>query len=303
MHLSKISLQKIVCALAIIFANARSVGADEPLVAARGVMVMNMKSNSVLYLQDADRRVPPASLAKIMTMHLVLDGVDKGRYKLTDVVRVSKRAASTGGAKMGLMAGDRLTLEQLLRGVAAASGNDASVAVAEYAAGSVERFVSMMNARARELGMKNTRFANPHGLPPAKGQYTTARDMMTLSHSYITKHADALAKYHSLASVTHRSKTTTNKNPLLGTCDGVDGLKTGWIQASGHSLITTARRGDVRIIVSLLGAETNEDEEAESRFLIEAAFSTVASGGTNKVIHQLAERASAKERQEALKDL
>lgn len=256
---------------------------------ARGVMLMNLKSESVLYVQSENDRVPPASLTKIMTMYILLDMLDEGKLKLTDMVRVGQRAAETKGSSMGLKAGERVPLSEILKGVAVASGNDAAVAAAVHAAGSEQRFVALMNAKARSLGLKNTRFTNPHGLPPAKGQYTTARDMLFLTKSYLEKHPEALA-YHSMTEVTHGETTTTNKNRLLGSCDGVDGVKTGWIRASGFHLVSTAQRGDIRILCVLLGASTTQAETEESRFLIEAAFKTVASSGSYKVAHQLRDR-------------
>ena len=258
-------------------------------VDARGVMIMNLKSESVLYLQKENRRVPPASLAKIMTMYVVMDELEAGKIKRTDRVRISAKAAATGGANMGLKAGERVVLEELIKGVAVASGNDASVAVAEHIAGSEARFVAMMNAKAKKLGLKNTRFANPHGLPPAQGQWTTARDMLHLAKSYLETHPDALP-YHSILEVTHGKTTTTNKNKLLKLCPGTDGIKTGWIQASGFSLVSTAKRGDVRILCVLLGASKSQAMTDESHFLLEAAFKTVESGGVDKVKYQLAER-------------
>lgn len=280
--------RSVLCAflvLTALFAAGRAWAA----VDARGVMIMNLKSESVLYLQNENRRVPPASLAKIMTMYVVMDELGKGKIKLADRVQISAKAAATGGASMGIRKDEQVELGELVKGVAAASGNDAAVAVAEYVAGSEARFVAMMNEKAKQLGLKNTRFTNAHGLPPAEGQYTTARDMLLLTKSYLETHPDALP-YHSIRAVTHGKTTTTNKNRLLDLCPGTDGMKTGWIQASGFSLISTARRGDVRILCVLLGASKSQAMTEESLFLMEAAFNTVESGGVNKVKHQLAER-------------
>lgn len=265
-----------------------------PRVRARAAMVMNLRSESVLFVQDIDRRIPPASLAKIMTMYVVFDQIAAGRADLTRSVRVSEHAASTRGATMGLRAGEILTLGELIKGVAAASGNDASVAVAEHIAGSEKKFVAMMNAKAKTLGLKDTRFTNPHGLPPAQGQWSTARDLLTLTKRYMEDHPEAMP-YHSILAVTHGGTTTTNKNRLLTTCEGVDGVKTGWIRESGHHLITTAQRGAVRVLCVLLGAEDNDDCLEESSFLIEAAFTTVASGGERKIIHQLRDREGSRD--------
>lgn len=266
-------------------------------VDARGIMIMNLKSESVLYLQDADRKVPPASLAKIMTMYVIMDQLKAGKVSLSDRVRISAHAAGQSGATMGLAAGETVEFGHLVEGVAVASGNDASVAAAEHIAGSVQRFVKMMNDKSRSLGLKNTSFANPHGLPPAKGQWTTARDMLMLSKSYMETHPEAM-RYHSQLSVQHGNTITTNKNKLLRLCPGADGIKTGWIRASGFNLVSTAKRDDIRILCVLLGASKSQAMTDESLFLVEAAFTTVESGGKNKVAHQIEARAKAEQAKE-----
>jgi fumarate hydratase subunit alpha len=251
---------------------------------------MNMKSGSVLYVQSEDVRIPPASLTKIMTMYIALDAVSGGKASLDDKVRVSKRAASQPGARMNLAEGEEVTLDDLLKGTAVASGNDAAVAVAEQIAGSVEAFRKLMNDKAAELGMTKTVFRNPNGLP-SSAQVTTARDMLTLSKSYIENHPDAM-RYHNILSITHRGKTTTNKNTLLRMYKHVDGLKTGWTTLSKHHLIATAKSGDVRLVSVVLGAPSSSDLTIGSAFLIEAGFRTVESGGTLKVAAQLEALAS-----------
>ncbi|MDR1481443.1 MAG: fumarate hydratase [Synergistaceae bacterium] len=260
-------------------------GPADASIEARGAILMNIKSGSVLYVQSEDVRIPPASLAKIMTMHIAADRIGAGQASLGDTVKISARAARQPGARMGLAAGEEVPLDELLKGVAVASGNDAAVAVAEHLSGTVEKFVRDMNAKAAELGMKNTVYRNPNGLPAA-AQVTTARDMLTLCRSYIENHPDAL-RYHNLLEITYRNKTTTNKNPLLRTHPLVDGLKTGWIRASRHNLATTARSGDIRLISIVLSAPTSTDLTDGSARLIDAGFRTVWSGGRIKVKEQL----------------
>jgi fumarate hydratase subunit alpha len=262
-----------------------AVCAEAAALNAGAAILMNLKSESVLYVQSEDVRIPPASLTKIMTIYLAMDAVKQGRVTFGDNVKVSRRAASQPGARMNLKAGDVVSLEELLKGAAVASGNDASVAVAEYIGGSVEVFIRMMNIKAEALGMKRTMFKTPNGLP-ASGQETTASDMLILSKSYIETHPEALA-YHSVESITYNGKTTTNKNPLLRMYPYVDGLKTGWTNASKHNLIATAKSGDVRLVSVVLGAPTSSDLTFSSSFLIESGFSTVESGGRIKVAAQL----------------
>ena len=236
----------------------------------RSAIVLDVKTGRVLFEQNADARIPPASLTKIMSMLVTLDKVSARRVSLKDKVRVSRKAAREGGSKMHIRQGEIVTLDRLLMGMAVSSGNDASVAVAEHVAGSTPAFVRLMNAQARKLGMKNTSFKNPNGLP-APGQFTSARDMGRLARYYLKMYPNAL-RYHRTRRITHNGRTTTNKNPLLGVCPGADGLKTGWINASGYNIISTVKRKGVRLLVVALGARTPAVRAAEVRRLVEAGF-------------------------------
>ena len=239
-------------------------------VQARSAILLDLDTVTVLYEQDADRKVPPASLPKILSMYVVFDQVRAKRVALSDKVTVSRAAAKEGGSRMGLRAGETLTLDKLLYGMAVASGNDASCAVAEHVAGSQSKFVRMMNATAKKLGMADSVFATVNGLP-AKGQVTTARDMLNLARNYIALYPEAL-RYHSTRSITHHGRTCTNKNPLLGSYRGADGLKTGWTTASGYNIITTARRGKTRLLAVMLGASDSGVREREINRLMDAGF-------------------------------
>jgi D-alanyl-D-alanine carboxypeptidase len=230
----------------------------------------------VLYEQNADLPIPPASVTKILTLYLVFDALKQGEVHSWDHVPVSKRAATTGGSRMGLRTGKDVALEELVKGIAVVSGNDAAVAAAEYLAGSVENFVSKMNAKARELGMVNSEFKTPNGLP-APGQVTTARDLAKLSRSYIQHYPEAL-HIHSMTSYTYLNATHHNANRLLGACPGVDGIKTGFVCASGFNLAATAKRGEVRLIAVALGARNPWLRTIETERLLEAGFQKMASG-------------------------
>ena len=243
-------------------------------VQARSVILLDLDTVTVLYEQDADRKVPPASLTKILSMYVVFDSLRAGQLSLSDKVTISRAAAKTGGSRMGLRAGEKLSLDKLLYGMAVASGNDASCAVAEHVAGSQAKFVRMMNAKAQKLGMSRSAFATVNGLP-AKGQMTTARDMLTLARNYIAMYPQAL-RYHSTRSITHRGHTAVNRNPLLGSYRGADGLKTGWTTASGYNIITTARRGKTRLLAVLLGAGNSQVREREIQRLMDAGFAVRA---------------------------
>lgn len=236
----------------------------------KSAIVMDLTTGKVLFEQNADAHIPPASLTKVLTLYLAFDEVAAGRVRLTDKARVSARAAEEGGSTMKLEAGERVEFYELLKGMAVASGNDACVAVAQHLATSVDVFVTRMNRKAKALGMRDSRFVNPNGLP-AKGQTTTARDMLTLAASYLQRHPDAL-KIHSLPTITHNDYTRRNSNHLLGQVEGVDGLKTGYVRASGYNLIATAQRKSGRIVAVILGAATSPVRKEETRKALEAAF-------------------------------
>lgn len=251
-------------------------------IQAKSAILYDLDRLEILYEQNADAKIPPASLTKILSMYVVFDAIEEGKVSLKDTVKVSRRAALEGGSRMGLRPGDKLTLERLLYGMAVASGNDASCAVAEHVYGSQAAFIKKMNSVGKKLGMQNSTFKTPHGLP-AKGQYTTAHDMLNLARNYIARFPKAL-RYHSARSVTLHNRTSENKNPLLGSYKGADGLKTGWTTASGYNIITTARRGNTRLIAVLLGAPSAKVRAREIDRLMNGGFalrngkaSTVAS--------------------------
>ena len=239
-------------------------------LAVKAAVVTDFGSGRVLYTQDPDRRIAPASVTKVMTMYLVFDALASGRAHLGDQIKISSRADSTGGSTMNLRTGETVTLDELLRGMAVASGNDACIAIAEHFGG-IPQFVSMMNRKAQELGMTGTHFVNPNGLP-APGQLTTARDLNKLATSYLRHYPQAL-RYHSTTAINHRGAVHGNSNHLLGAVDGVDGIKTGYVDASGYNIVATAKRGDTRIIAVVLGGRTKGIRNHETTRILNAAFS------------------------------
>lgn len=233
-------------------------------------IVYDLDHEAILFEQNADESIPPASLTKVLSLFLALDHIAKGNARPDTPVAISQAAAATGGSRMGLRPNERVPLEQLLMGMAVSSGNDASHAVAEFVAGSASAFVNMMNVKARQIGMADSFFLNPHGLP-ATGQRTTARDMLTLARAYLQSHPDAL-KLHNMRLLRHGGRTTWNKNPLLGQYPGADGLKTGWVRASGYNLIFTASRGGRRLLAVILGAPDMTARGAAAWRLLDAGF-------------------------------
>ena len=231
-------------------AHAAQSTASRQILNVRSAVLMDARTGKILYSQNPDVRIPPASLTKIMSMMVTFDAIRSGKVKLSDQIRVSRHAARQGGSRMGLRAGERVSLNRLLMGMAVSSGNDASMAVAERVGGS---------GRA--------------------GQYTTARDMARLGYVYLKNNPSAL-QYHRVRVLKHRGAVTTNKNPLLGACPGADGLKTGWVTASGYNIISTVRRGNTRLIAVILGADSAGLRSHEIRRLVEAGFKSRTNGIT-----------------------
>lgn len=244
-------------------------------VPARSAILYNMTSGKILYTQNADASIPPASLTKLMTMLLTLDAVRQRKISLKTWLIVSRKAARTGGSSMHLKNGERIRLENLLYGMAVVSGNDAAVAAAEKIGGNTRHFVRLMNRKARTLGMKHTQFKNVNGLPAA-GQRTTARDMLTLARAYLRSYPSAL-RYHSPRSLRHGRRTMRATNKLLGVMPGVDGLKTGWTVASGYNIVVTAERRGVRLIAVVMGGSSAARRDLAARRLLEAGFRYPAS--------------------------
>lgn len=238
--------------------------------AVSSAIVYDLENDAILFEQNADALIPPASLTKVMSMFLAMDFISAGHASMNDAVTISPASAAQAGSRMGLSAAETVPLNKLLLGMAVSSGNDASYAVAEYVGGSADAFVKMMNTRAVALGMANTVFANPHGMPHPS-QHTTARDMLTLARAYLHAHPDAL-DFHNTLLLEHAGYRTWNKNPLIGQYPGADGLKTGWIRASGYNLIFTASRGKQRLLAVILGAPDTYIRGAEACRLLDAGF-------------------------------
>ena len=251
-----------------------AVAAQAGPINAKSAILMDVTTGRILYEQRADMKIPPASLTKVISMYVAMNAISDKKVDYNNTVKVSANAARTGGSRFGLRAGDRLTLDKLFYGMAVASGNDASVAVAEHVAGSTAAFVTRMNSLARRLGMKNTRFVNVHGLP-AKGQVTTARDMLKMARAY-QAHYPIARRYHLARSVTHNGHREPNHNPLVGSYKGLDGLKTGWVTAAGYNIIATARRNGHKLIAVILGAPNTSVRAAEARRLLNAGFTAVS---------------------------
>jgi len=240
---------------------------------ARSAMLVDLTSGQVLYEQDVDTPIAPASITKVLSLYLLFEAIQSGKLHLWDNVKVSSRAARTGGSRMGLRTGDIVPVGELIKGMAVVSGNDACVAMAEHMSGSVEGFVCEMNRKARELGMNSSNFQTPNGLP-ANGQLTTARDIAKLSLAYLKRFPESL-QIHSIKTYTYRTATHRNANRLLGTCPGVDGLKTGFVCASGYNFAATAIRGVHRLVAVVLGSPSPGVRAKEGARLLNEGYNAL----------------------------
>jgi D-alanyl-D-alanine carboxypeptidase (penicillin-binding protein 5/6) len=223
----------------------------------------------------------PASLTKILSLYLVQEAITHGKIHLTDSVKISVNAQITGGSSMYLVDETEVVLDDLIKGMAVVSANDASVAVAEHLGGNTDSFVMMMNAKAKTLNMKRSHFVNPNGLP-VKGQVSTARDILKLSRAYIRNFPEAL-QIHSMQEYTFANITQRNSNTLLGQYEDVDGLKTGFVHAAGFHLVATAKRGDTRLIAVVLGEKNPRIRARDTSKLLEQGFRMVAGKGKTAV--------------------
>jgi len=237
---------------------------------------MDMNTGRILYSHFADTRLQPASITKILSLYIADEAIREGRTKLSDQVRISRKASLTGGSKMFVQAGSDVSLGELMKGIAVVSANDGSVALAEHIGGTVEQFVAQMNRKARELGMLNSNFQNPNGLP-AKDQFTTARDMLVLARSYLQQFPEAL-DLHSTQYFTYKNITQRNRNTLLRHYPNADGLKTGWVAIAGYHIIATAKRGNTRLIAVVMGAKSPGIRARETERLLDEGFRMIEEG-------------------------
>nr|WP_232016519.1 D-alanyl-D-alanine carboxypeptidase family protein [Paenibacillus baekrokdamisoli] len=241
---------------------------------ARSAILMDADSGTIIYEKNSHDRLPPASITKIMTMLLIMEALDEGRIKMTDKVATSEYAASMGGSQIFLEPGEQMTVEEMLKGIAMASGNDASVAMAEKIAGTETEFVSMMNKRAEELGLKNTHFNNCNGLPSAN-HYSSAHDIAVMSrellkHSEITKYTGVYQDY--LRKSSEKPFWLVNTNKLVRFYSGADGLKTGFTAEAKFCLTATARRDNLRIIAVVMGEPNTKTRNAEVSQMFDFSF-------------------------------
>lgn len=242
-----------------------------PTLAAKAFLLRDYNSGTTLAQQGANERIEPASLTKLMTAYLSFKALKNGHLQLTQVLPVSVKAWKIEGSKMFIEPDRPVTVDELLHGMIIQSGNDACITLAEGIASSEEIFADMMNKEAARLGMKNTHFMNATGLPDAN-HYTTAYDLSLLASALIHDFPDQYKRLYAIKEYTYNKITQPNRNLLLWRDPFVDGMKTGHTESAGYCLISSAKRGDTRLISVVLGTPSETTRAVESQKLLNYGF-------------------------------
>lgn len=242
---------------------------------AKSSVLIDSSTGTIISEEESHKRIPPASMTKMMTLLIVMENIEKGNIKLDDLVPISENAASMGGSQVYLAAGESMKLDTLIKAICIASANDATYAVAEYIAGTSDAFVKLMNEKASALGLKDTNFENVHGLD-SQNHYSSAYDMASIARELL-KH-DKILEYSSIYEdyIAHTNGTNTwivNTNKLLNYYDGLDGLKTGYTSNSGYCITATAKRNNLRLISVVMGEENNKIRNQDTISLLNYGFS------------------------------
>jgi D-alanyl-D-alanine carboxypeptidase (penicillin-binding protein 5/6) len=265
-----------IVALAMIFASAGAGFAQSQSklfeTRAKQVIMIDAETGTILYAKDADKLIPPASLAKLMTMEVVFHALKVGRLKMDDTFAVSKNAWTKGGAKSGgstmfAKVNSQIRIEDLIRAVIVQSANDACITLAEGLAGTEENFAALMTERARQIGLTKSVFKNSNGLP-AEGQVVTMRELVTLGR-HIWQEYPEYFRYYGQREFTWNKIKQPNRNPLLEMEIGADGMKTGFTEASGYAIVGTVQRGGNRVFAAMSGMASEQERAEESRKLLE----------------------------------
>jgi D-alanyl-D-alanine carboxypeptidase len=257
-------------------ASLATFAAGEALAATQAAIVVDAKTGKVLYASNADTKAYPASLTKMMTLYLVFEALESRRISLDTRITVSKYAASQPPSKLGVPAGRTITVKDAILSLVTRSANDMATALAEHIGGSESAFAVKMTARARSLGMRNTTFKNPHGLPNT-AQVTTARDMSLLGRA-LQDRFPTYFRYFKTTSFTYNGAKIGNHNRLLGRVNGVDGIKTGYTRASGFNLVTSLNLPDRRIVAVVLGGSSGSSRDARMQKLVEEYIKKASRG-------------------------
>ena len=241
-----------------------------PIIGAKSYLLLDAQTGHELAALEPDQRLAPASLTKLMTAYVVFKALSQDQIRLEDEVTISEKAWRTGGSRMFVEVGKRVSIRDLLLGMIVQSGNDASVALAEHIAGSEGVFAEMMNQSAASIGMLSSNFRNATGLPDEE-HYSTARDLATLARAIIQEFPEYY-KWYSVREYTWNEITQPNRNRLLWRDDSVDGMKTGHTDDAGYCLVSSAARDDMRVVAVVLGTSSDKSRIDGSQALINYAF-------------------------------
>jgi len=244
---------------------------EAPLVPAKSWYLVDYHSGEVLAEHNPDERLAPASLTKLMTAYLVFQELRAGRLKLDDEIPVSNKAWRMPGSRMFIRADTTVRAEDLIKGMLIESGNDAAVALAEHVAGNEQRFVALMNAQAAALGMDNTHYSDATGLPHSD-HYSTARDLSVIARAIIRDFPEYYTRWDSQKEFSYGGITQFNRNTLLWREQGVDGMKTGYTRAAGYCLVASGMRDGMRLVVTLLGADSGHARTEAGKELLDFGF-------------------------------
>jgi len=256
------------------------VGAAAPEVAGKSAVLMDMETGTVLYEKNSHAPLAPASVTKVMTMLLIMEALDSGKIGWKDMVTASETAAAKGGSQIYLKVGEQLSVTDMLKSIAVSSANDCACAMAEHIAGSEESFVGLMNQRAKELGMQDTKFVNCTGLdddPAAKEHVTSSYDIALMSRELMLKHP-TIEKFTTIWMDTVRNGAfgLANTNKMVRFYPGATGLKTGFTSAAGYCLSATARRDGMSLVAVVMGAASSKERFAACKQLLDYGFANYA---------------------------
>lgn len=247
----------------------------EPELAPIAILV-DLNSGQELMERDADRRFVPASITKVMTLYVAFELIDQGKLSPDQVFTVRPETFEewhNKGSRMFLPHDARVTVDELLIGIAAVSANDGSIVLAEGATGSVDKWVGQMNAKARDLGMRNSHFGTPNGWPDEGRTYTSARDLVTLARAIITRHPVKYARYFGRDGFAYNGIAQANHDPMIGVVEGADGMKTGFTNEAGYGFLGTAIRGGRRLVMVVAASDSGQRRKLASYQLIDWGFS------------------------------
>ncbi len=271
----------VLMVLAVLFGTVPlGVQAAQLDIPAKSALLMDVTTGKVLYAQNEAEALPPASVTKVMTMLLIMEAIDSGRIAWEDMVTASEAAAAKGGSQIYLKAGESLSVTDMVKSIAVSSANDCACAMAEHLAGSEAAFVELMNTRAKELGMENTRFVNCTGLddaPEAKDHKTSAMDIAIMSRELMQNHPD-IKKFTTIWMDTVRGGSfgLSNTNKMVRFYSGATGLKTGFTSGAGYCLSATAQRDGMELVAVVMGCASSKERFAACKSLLDYGFANFA---------------------------